>query len=195
MAKVSGKDGKVVLSGDANVQAATGTTTILVEADEHGLSIGDQVLIENVVGMTDINGEHLIVAASFSVDQFSIIIPTTSQSYSTGGTVKQCISITGWSLDLTAEVIPTTDSSNTTWDAFIPTDFSGGTGTFEGFFIAGAVDLTGSYPIILRQSGAIYYTGTALITGNSSVVDVPGTEAVKKTYTFTCTASVALTTA
>lgn len=194
MAKVSGKDGKIILSGSQNMEGATGTTSIAIPVDEHGLLVGDRVLIEEVVGMTDLNGEWTVATVP-DADNFTVVIPLTAQTYVSGGKTQLCISITGWTLDLTAEVIPTTDSSNTIWDAFIPTDFSGGTGTFEGFYESGTNDLTGSYPIILRQSGAIYYTGTALITGNSSVVDVPGTEAVKKTYTFTCTASVALTTA
>ena len=195
MAKVSGQDGKVVLSANKAIQDVTGTTTILVESDDHGRSIGDRVLIESVVGFTDINGEHTVLAGSFTTDQFTVLIPLTAQTYTSGGTVKECVSITGWTLDLTSDAIDTTDSSSTTWNEFIPSEFSGGSGSFEGFYESGVVDLSGSYPIILRQSGAIYYTGTALITGVSSVVDVPGAEAVKKTYTFTCTASVALTTA
>ncbi len=195
MAKVSGQDGKVVLSASVNVSGATGTTTITVETGSvHGLTTGDRVLIEAVGGMTDVNGEHTVLTTA-STSLFTILIPSTGQSYTSGGTTKQCISITGWTLDLASEVINTTDSSDVTWESFISTDFSGGSGTFEGFFESGTTDLTGSYPIILRQSGAIYYTGTALITANSSTVDIPGAEAVKKSYTFTCTASVALTTA
>lgn len=197
MAKVSGQDGKVTVGVSANVTGAVGTTTITMAVQSHGLSIGDRVLIESVGGMTDVNGEHTVLAGGFTTDEFTVLIPTTAQTYTSGGTAIQCVSITGWTLDLTAEVIPTTDSSNLTWNAFIPSDFAGGTGSFEGFFETAIVDLVvgTSYPIVLRQSGAIYYTGTAIITDNSSTVDVPGTEAVKKTYTFTSTASVTLTTA
>ena len=197
MAKVSGQDGKIVLSANVAIQDATGTTTITVESDDHGRSIGDRVLIESVVGMTDINGEHTVLAGGFTVDQFTILISTTAQTYTSGGTVKECVSITGWTLDLTSDAIDTTDSSSTTWNEFITSDFVGGSGSFEGFYESATNDLVvgNSYPIVLRQSGAIYYTGTAYITGNSSVVDIPGAEAVKKTYTFTCTASVTLTTA
>jgi hypothetical protein len=146
--------------------------------------------------MTDLNGEWTVVT-DVDIDNFTVTIPLTGQTYTTGGTTQLCSSITGWTLDLTSDAINTTDSSNSTWQAFISSEFAGGSGTFEGFYESGTNDLVvgNSYPIVLRQSGAIYYTGTAYITGNSSVTDVPGAEAVKKTYTFTCTASVTLTTA
>ncbi|GAF78985.1 unnamed protein product [marine sediment metagenome] len=193
MAKVSGQDGKVLLTTAGTITGATGTTTITVTHSSGITGVGNRVLIEGVVGMTDINGEHTVVGVGGG--DFDIVIPTTGQTYSSAGTFNRCISITGWSLDINAETIDTTDSSNTTWQSHIATDFVGGSGTFEGFYESGVTDLSGSYPIILRQNGAIYYTGTALITGNSTTIDVPGAEAVKKTYTFTCTDSVVLTTA
>jgi len=196
MAKVSGEDGKVIVgTGTGTITNATGTTTIVV-VNNTIVNVGDRILIEDVVGMTDINGEHTITAIDAGVS-FSILIPTTAQTYVSGGSAILCVSITGWSLDLASEVINTTDSSNSTWNAFISNDWTGGTGTFEGFFEGGVTDLVigDSYPLVLRLSGAIYYTGTGIITGNSTTVDVPGTEAVKKSYTFTVTDSETLTTA
>lgn len=94
--------------------------------------------------------------------------------------------ITGWTCDATAEVIPTTDSGDLTWDKFIPTGFSQWSGTFEGFAIAGVADETiGATGTLVLEAGATdNYSGSAIITGISTVVDVPGAEAVKKAYTF-----------
>ena len=51
----------------------------------------------------------------------------------------------------------------------------------------------GSYTIQLRLSDDDYYDLTAYIVNNTSTIDIPGAEAVKKAYTFTCTDSVTLT--
>ena len=73
--------------------------------------------------MTDINGEHTITEI-VAGDEFKIVIALTGQTYSSGGTAKKCVSMTGWTLDLASEVINITDSSNASWEAFISTDFS-----------------------------------------------------------------------
>jgi hypothetical protein len=187
MAKISGKDGKVIRSTNANITDANGTDTIVVDCIvSHG--VGDRVLIEGVVGMTDLNGEHTITAVNAGVS-ISVVIPTTAQTYTSGGTIKLCTSITGWTLDTGAEVIKTTDSSSTTWDDFIASGFKGSTGSFEGFFETGTNDITvgSSASLILREDSSNYYTFSALITGNSSTLDVPGSEATLKTYTFQVT--------
>lgn len=196
MAKISGKDGKAIVGTSVNIGGASGTTTIVVLEAQEGWAVGDRVLIEGVVGMTDINGEHTITAVNSSVS-FTVVLPTaTSQTYTSGGSAVECVSITGWNLDLAGEVIKVTDSSNTTWDAYIASGWVGGSGTFEGFFEGNTKDLVigTSYPVILRL-GEDYYTLTAEITGNSSTLDVPGAEAVKKSYTFTATSTITLTVA
>jgi len=197
MAKISGQNGKVFLHTSVAVTGATGTTTITVTTGTaHGLSLGSQVLIESVVGMTDINGLH-IVTEIVDGSEFKIVIALTGQSYSSGGTVQETIAITSWTLDIASEAIQTTDSSVSTWHTFIDSEFKGGSGTFEAFFVTGALDtlLGNSTVLILEADSANYYTCTAFITGNSSTVDVPGAEAVKKSYTFTNTSTITLTAA
>lgn len=194
MAKVSGKDGKAVTSSPTSITGASGTTTITVTASGHGLSVGDRVLIEGVGGMTDLNGEHTVTA---SATTFAVVISSTSQNYTSAGTVKTCATITSWSMDINTEPIKTTDSEVATWDVFIGSGFKGGTGTFEAFFETATSDITlgSSTTLILRMDASNYYTLTAFITANTSTVDVPGSEAVKKTYSFTATSTITPTVA
>ncbi len=96
------------------------------------------------------------------------------------------IVITGWTVDASAEVINTTDSGDTTWEEFIASGYANWSGSFEGFAISGVADQTiGAEATLLLTVGASNtYTGSAIITGISTVVDVPGAEAVKKSHTF-----------
>ena len=197
MAKISGTAGKVVLGSNVTITGATGTTTITITGVTTQTA-GDKILIEGVVGMTDINGEHLVTAVSAGVNLQIVLATATSQSFSgSSGTLKDCANITNWSLDIAGEVIKTTDSNVTTWDTYIANGFSGGSGTFDAFFITGATDipLQTSTTLILRQDASNYYTCTAFITANTSTVDVPGSEAVKKTYSFTTTGTITPTVA
>lgn len=196
MAKVNGSAGKVVTSTNTNITAVTGNpgTTITITASGHGLSVGDKVLIEDVGGMTDLNGEHVVTvsATTFQIE----LGKSTSQSYTSGGTVKTCATIMNWTLDIATEPMKTTDSDVSTWDTFIDSGFKGGTGTFEAFFETATSDIAlTSTALILRMDASNYYTLTAFITANTSTVDVPGTEAVKKTYTFTATSTISPTVA
>jgi len=95
--------------------------------------------------------------------------------------------ITGWSCDVAGEVIDTTDSGDSTWKTFLGNGWTSWSGTFEGFAIAGVSDLTigGTAAALSLVAGATdNYSGSAILTGVSTVADVPGTEAVKKSYTF-----------
>lgn len=194
MAKISGKDGKVLLGASVSITDAIGTTTIVVECT-NPYSVGDRVFIEGVVGLTSLNGEHTVTAID-GATSFTVVVEESAQ-YTSGGTVRLANSITGWSLDLTGEVIKVTDSSNTTWDAYIASEWVGGSGSFEGFFEGSTNDLTigATYPIILRMNSGNYYSFNGLITGNSSTLTVPDAEAVKKSYTFTSSDTITLTVA
>ena len=97
------------------------------------------------------------------------------------------IVITGWTVDVAGEVINTTDSGDTTWESFIAKGFTSWSGTFEGFAVAGTADPTigGAAATLSLVAGATdNYSGSAIMTGVSTVVDVPGAEAVKKSFTF-----------
>jgi len=108
------------------------------------------------------------------------------------------IYITSWTIDIAGETIDVTDSSNTTWQSHIASGFKGWTGTFEGFQETGAADpaIGGSAAsLVLELYGTRNYTGNAIITGVSTVVDVPGAEAAKKSFTFQGDATLTLTNA
>jgi len=95
--------------------------------------------------------------------------------------------ITSWTCDISGETIDVTDSGDTTWMAHIASGFKGWSGSFEGFAIAATADETvgGTAATLSLVAGATdNYSGSAIITGCSTVVDVPGAEAVKKSYTF-----------
>ena len=95
--------------------------------------------------------------------------------------------ITSWTCDIAGETIDVTDSGDTTWMAHIATGFKGWSGSFEGFAVAGTADeaIGGTAATLALVAGATdNYSGSAIITGVSTVLDVVGTEAVKKSYTF-----------
>ena len=107
-----------------------------------------------------------------------------SGTASFGGTT---VAITGWSCDVAGEVINTTDSGDTTWETFISSGWTNWSGTFEGFAIAGVADLTiggTAAALVLVATAPDQYSGSAILTGVSTVVAVPGAEPVKKSYTF-----------
>ena len=66
-----------------NITGATGTSTITITAAGHGHSVGDLVRIQNVVGMTDINGYFYV--GTVTTNTFTITKATT-QTYGSGGT-------------------------------------------------------------------------------------------------------------
>lgn len=118
-----------------------------------------------------------------------------------GGTAKfdtTEIFILSWTLDITGETINVTDSSNLTWEAHIASGFKGWSGTFEGFQMTGTPDpaIGGSEAeLILEFASGRDYTGNAIVTSVGTTVDVPGTDGVKKSFTFQGTDDVALTNA
>jgi hypothetical protein len=106
--------------------------------------------------------------------------------------------ITAWSIDITGDVIKTSDSSVSTpfWDTYISAGFKGWSGTFEGFQETNTADLVvgaAAASLVLELDASRNYTGDVIITGCSTTLDVPGAEAAKKSYTFVGTGAVALT--
>ncbi len=57
--------------------------TVTITSPGHGYSAGDSLLIENVLGMTDLNG-YQIIANVIDVDTYTITL-TTTQTYTSGG--------------------------------------------------------------------------------------------------------------
>lgn len=112
------------------------------------------------------------------------------------------IKVTGWNLDIKTDVIDTTDSGDSTWKTFLPKGWKEWSGSFEGFQETGTADpaigtsaaavfgLTGTY-----ASPTINYAGSIIITSVGTALQVVGTDAVKKTYTFQGTGAATLTNA
>ena len=103
---------------------------------------------------------------------------------SLGGTT---IKITGWTAEVTSEVIDTTDSGDTTWRTKLPSGWSTWTATCEGFVETADVGETvgaAAASLILTADTGITWTGNAIVVGKSTVLDVVGTDAVKVSYSF-----------
>ncbi len=108
------------------------------------------------------------------------------------------ILITSWTVDITGEVINTTDSSDTTWMSNLASGFKSWTATCEGFQITGTADPAiggAAASLVLELDGSRDYTGNAICTGINTVADVPGAEAEKKSFTFTGDGALTLTNA
>lgn len=128
MAKVSGNGGLALYGSAFTITGATGTTTITVTAT-HSLAAGDRVFIENVGGMTDLNGVHTVATISTTVS-FTVVLSTaTAQTYTSGGSAWLATDITSWNLDLKTDVSDVTDSGDITagYKVFLPKGCSGST--------------------------------------------------------------------
>lgn len=114
----------------------------VVTATGHGLAVGDVVVFQDVVGMTQINKRIAVVATVPTADTFTTDIDTSGFSaYSSGGNVGK------------AELF--TDSRSGTL-----TGSSGGTGTIN--YVTGAFSVTfASAPVNLAEIVSDYYTEDA----------------------------------
>jgi head-tail adaptor len=73
----------------ATVSNATGTSTITVTTSAaHGFSANDRIRISSVVGMTNINNVYTILTVPLTTT--FTITQTTSQTYTSGGSVSLC---------------------------------------------------------------------------------------------------------
>lgn len=82
-----------VTDGSITVTNITAASPGVVTATSHGLSNGDQVLIDGVVGMEEINGRMLTVANA-ATNTFEIIDTSGFTAYSSGGTLYPVYEIT-----------------------------------------------------------------------------------------------------
>uniref|UniRef100_A0A6H1ZU11 Putative tail tube protein n=1 Tax=viral metagenome TaxID=1070528 RepID=A0A6H1ZU11_9ZZZZ len=105
------------------------------------------------------------------------------------------IKITNWNLDIETEEIDTTDSGDATWKSYITSGFKSWNGKFEGFQETTVADpaIGTSATLTLALDGTMKYAGSAYILTVGTVVDVPGAEAVRKTYSFRGTGTLTYT--
>jgi len=94
------KDNGSVLEGDKTISGITKANPAVVTATSHGYSNGDEILITEVVGMTEVNGIRFIIADvttnTFSLkNKDSVAIDSSSYTtYSSAGTANKVFEIT-----------------------------------------------------------------------------------------------------
>ena len=187
MANISGKSGKFWYGAAATINAASGTTTITVDfASAHGLSATDKITIKDIVGMTDLNGDHTVVTVP-DTDTITVLIDTTSQTYTSGGTARTIHHITSWTLNKTAEVQNVTNSGSANGaKVFIPNGFTEWNGSIEGLVEGNQnkPDFGTAITIQLDVNATEFYTGTAMINSEANTTTIGGTDAVKVSFTY-----------
>jgi hypothetical protein len=185
MAKISGKDGKVLIGSSVNISAATHNTGVVTidTASAHGLATGDKVMISGVVGMTDINGEFM--ATYIDADSFSIV-KTTSQTYSSAGTAQMCASIISFTLDRQIGLKEVSDSSSTAGKDYLSDKLYEVDGSFDGFVEEGVneLELGSEVSLVLKEASATYWSGSGIVTSIGESLTASGGDAVKASYKF-----------
>lgn len=78
--------GGMVIEDKLTVQAVTPGTTTQLRADYHGYSVGDQVYLSGVVGMTELNGKIARVVSVQDANNFTVNVDSTAFSAFTGDT-------------------------------------------------------------------------------------------------------------
>jgi predicted secreted protein len=193
---LSGRLARVLFGAAKNISAATHLTGVVTIdfSSAHLLNQYELVYIENVAGMTDINGTF---RAETAPDADTITISkTTAQTYTGGGTAIKTMDIISFSADINGEVIDVTSSSTSgDWKEFLPAGFSTATVTVEGLFVEGAdlPDVNEEVTATLRLSDSQYYSGSGIVTGLSSNGTVTGTDAISVSVTMQLTGEVSYT--
>ena len=193
MAKVSGKSGIVRVGSAVNIGSATyltGLVTVNTSA-VHGLTDTTRIIIESVVGMTDLN-DHFTVDSITDTDTFKVAL-TTAQTYTSGGTVQEIIEVTSWSLNEEQLVINTTDSDSGDWEEITPKGKGQFSGTMEGFLYSGTRKPTRGTELtaVLETNGTDDFTGNIVLTSDVTELTIPGEDAVKVTFNFIGTGALA----
>jgi hypothetical protein len=94
------KDKGQITEGDKTISGATQADPVVITATAHGYSNGDEVIITGVVGMTELNNKHFLVANK-TTNTFEItdvdgnaIDGSSFTAYASGGTVNKVYQIT-----------------------------------------------------------------------------------------------------
>lgn len=106
------------------------------------------------------------------------------------------VNITGWTVEVSSEVIDVTDSASSNGNKeFIPSGWKEWHGTFEGFVETGDTGLTvgaAAATLVLTATSGTTWQGSAIITRKGVALDVVGAEAVKVSYDFQGTGALTL---
>lgn len=117
--KLSGNSGRIKIGNTVGVvtpvTSSAGITTITTAA-AHGLSAGMFVLISGAAGMTDLNngGKALFVLSAPTTTTLTVKL-TSSQTYTSGGTLQRVIPITEWDINPKADKADQMDSESGGW--------------------------------------------------------------------------------
>jgi hypothetical protein len=198
MNKLNGKSGRVKLGSAvsiASVAYANGVVTVTTSTP-HGFVAGQFILNKSVAGMTDLNngGKGMLVASAPTTTTFTVKL-TTSQTYTTGGTVQRIIPITEWNLDADSEISETTDSESGDWKEKGISGHKDWKGDWKGFDYDGAAmaPLGESYAVELDIDANNYYSGTAIFKSFKTGAKVTGANSTELSGNFEGTGSLVKT--
>jgi len=184
MSKLAGNDGEILIGSSDSIEGVTDNgDTVTIDLTGHSFEAGMIVKIASVVGMTDLNGLHVI--DSINTNDITITVATT-QEYTSGGTVQQTIPITDWELDAEEDAVDTTDSGNSGWATTEAKGITKFSGRLTGFiYDGGQKPVAGdSQTVLLYMDSDSYFSGTGIINRRGVRVSIPGTEFVKQEYEF-----------
>ena len=89
------KDGGILTEATVSITAATQANPVVVTAASHGFSNGDRVIINSVVGMSQLNNKEFTVAnQTTNTFELSGIDGTGFDAYTSGGTVAKIVEVT-----------------------------------------------------------------------------------------------------
>ncbi|OGU58308.1 MAG: hypothetical protein A2V66_03715 [Ignavibacteria bacterium RBG_13_36_8] len=185
MAKISGKDGKVLHGSEITITGAVHDTGVVtVTAAANGLSVGDRILIGDVVGMTDLN-THFVVATVPGVDSFTVAL-TTAQTYTSGGTARRSAKITNWNIKKTLGLKETSDSGSVSGKDFLPDGLYEIDGAIEGLIEGGInnIQFGAVIGLVLHEDDDVTWSGNGIINEEGEALQVSGGDPVKFSNTF-----------
>ena len=89
------KDGGILTEATVNITGATQANPVVVTAASHGFANGDRVIINSVVGMSQLNNREFTVAnQTTNTFELSGIDGTGFDAYTSGGTVAKIVEVT-----------------------------------------------------------------------------------------------------
>lgn len=190
MGKISGREGRVMYGAAATLSTPgavhnAGVVTITTAA-AHGFVAGDRIYITGVVGMTSLNGKSFkVVSAPTGVTL--TISHSTTQSWTSGGTVKRTIELVSFEMEKTSEEADVSDSSTDIDAEYVPAGKVRRSGSMEGMLYTGQIDppFTELMDAVFKINSEVSYAGQIFITNEKiGPVDIPGANAVKVSYNW-----------
>ena len=141
--KLKGNEGVILYGTTFNITGASHVAgTVTVTATGHTFLAKDRILIEDVIGMTDLNAHHSIVAVA--TNTFDVAL-TTEQSYTSGGTARRLVEVRGWIINIDTVLIEVTDSGDDGWKKYL-SKYENWYGIFRGLLRTSTL-----YPALMTE--------------------------------------------